>query len=71
MTELGVAPTRTIDLVKGMFARPEVQPLWARKVAIVAGSALGRMQMQRLRGAGPPIEIFDDRSAALDWLFAA
>lgn len=70
-TELSVAPNETVEAVKRMFANPSVRPLWARKVAIVAKSALGRMQLQRLREARADIEIFDNRDAAVAWLLAA
>lgn len=70
-TAMSVAPNETIEAVKAMFAHPEVRRIWARKVAIVTGSALGRLQMQRIREARADIAIFDDRDAALDWLLAA
>lgn len=66
-----VAPNETIEAVKAMFVHPEVRRMWARKVAIVTGSALGRLQMQRLRESRADIAIFDDRASALDWLLAA
>jgi hypothetical protein len=70
VTGLGIAPGPTIEMVKSMFAHPDVRPLWARKVAIVTASALSRLQMQRLREARSDIAIFDDREEALDWLLA-
>ncbi|RYD59682.1 MAG: hypothetical protein EOP60_01760 [Sphingomonadales bacterium] len=70
-TDLSIAPNETVEAVKSMFANPQVRPLWARKVAIVSRSALGRMQLQRLREARGDIEIFDDRDAAMAWLLAA
>ena len=70
VTEMQVAPGETIEAVQRSFAHPAVRPLWARKVAVVTGSVLGRMQMQRLRRARPDIELFDDREAAMDWLFS-
>jgi hypothetical protein len=70
-TAMSVAPNETIEAVKAMFAHPEVRRIWARKVAIVTGSALGRLQMQRIREARADIAIFDDREAALNWLLAA
>jgi hypothetical protein len=71
VSDVGVAPGATVDIVKGMFAHPQVRPLWARRVAIVARSALSRLQLQRLREARSDIAIFENREAALDWLFAA
>ena len=70
-TDLSIAPNETVEAVKRMFAHPAVRPLWARKVAIVAKSALGRMQLVRLREARADIEIFDDREAAIAWLLGA
>lgn len=70
VSKLSVAPGETIDIVKEMFVNPHVRPLWARKVAIVTRSALGRLQAQRLRDARSDIAIFEDREAARDWLLA-
>lgn len=71
VTGLSVAPQETIEAVKSMFANPEVRPLWARKVAIVTKSALGKMQFRRLREARGDIAIFTERGEAIEWLFAA
>lgn len=71
VTGLSVAPQETIEAVKSMFANPEVRPLWARKVAIVTKSALGKMQFRRLREARGDIAIFTERDEAIEWLFAA
>lgn len=70
VTGLSVAPQETIEAVKSMFANPEVRPLWARKVAIVTKSALGKMQFRRLREARGDIAIFTERDEAIEWLFA-
>ena len=67
-TELSVAPNSTVEAVQQMFANPMVRPLWARKVAFVAKSALGRRQMRRLLAARADIVIFEDRAEALAWL---
>ncbi len=71
VTGLSIAPASTIEMVKCMFAHPEVRLLWARKVAIVTESALARLQMQRLRDARSDIAIFDARADAIEWLLAA
>lgn len=71
VTGLSVAPQETIEAVKSMFVNPEVRPLWARKVAIVTQSALGKMQFRRLREARGDIAIFTERGEAIEWLFAA
>jgi hypothetical protein len=70
VTGLSVAPNATIEAVKGMFANPAVRPLWARKVAMVTKSALGKLQLQRIREARDDIALFEDRGAALNWLLA-
>lgn len=70
VSKLSVAPAQTIELVKALFLRPDVRPLWAKKVAIVTGSALGRMQMQRVREVRDDITLFPDRDAAIEWLLA-
>ncbi|RYY44848.1 MAG: hypothetical protein EOP59_05495 [Sphingomonadales bacterium] len=70
MAHLEIAPGETVEIVKAMFVNPHVRPLWARKVAIVTGSALGRLQLQRLRDARSDIALFDDRETARDWLLA-
>lgn len=67
---LQVAPAATIDVTKALFANPAVRPLWAKRVAYVVGSALGRMQAQRLRAARSDIGVFDNRDEALAWLLA-
>jgi hypothetical protein len=69
-SEVQVAPSATIDLLQQSFGNPQVRELWARKVAFVVPSALGRMQIRRLRKARADIGIFEDRASALAWLLA-
>lgn len=68
VSEMQVAPGETIEMVQRTFAHPQVRLLWARKVAFVTESALGRMQLQRLQTARPDVELFADRESALAWL---
>ena len=65
-----VAPGPTIELLQSAFADPAIRHLWARKVAFVTPSALGRMQLKRLREAREDIGVFASRAEALAWLLA-
>jgi hypothetical protein len=69
-SQVPVVPPATIEMIQATWSNPAVRALWARKVAYVASSALGRMQVQRLREARADIAIFDDRETALEWLLA-
>ncbi len=70
-TELKVSPAETVEYIKASYAEPSIRPLWARRVAYCAPSALARMQMTRLRGGRPDIAVFTTRADALDWLLSA
>ena len=65
-----VAPPETVEALKQSFANPAVRPLWARKVAFCASSALVRMQLKRLQQVRADIGVFEDRASALKWLLA-
>jgi hypothetical protein len=65
-----VVPPATVALLQHTFSNPAVRALWARKVAFVVGTALARMQVQRLKEVREDIGVFDDRQAAIDWLLA-
>ena len=65
-----VVPPATVELLKSTFANPAVRALWAKKVAFVVGTALARMQAQRLREVRPDIGVFDNRESAMAFLFA-
>lgn len=69
-SDVPVVPTATIDLMLETFDHPEVRAIWARKVAFVVSTALGRMQVRRLQQVRADFGIFDDREEALAWLFA-
>lgn len=65
-----VVPPATITLLQQTWVNPEVRKLWARKVAYVVGTALIKLQVNRLREGMEHIGVFDNRDAALEWLFA-
>ncbi|WP_066800299.1 hypothetical protein [Sphingomonas soli] len=67
-SDVPVVPPATIELLQQTFANPTVRQIWARKIAFVVGTALTRLQAQRLREVRPDIGIFDDRKSAIDWL---
>ncbi|MEI9853089.1 MAG: STAS/SEC14 domain-containing protein [Sphingomonas sp.] len=70
LSEVPIAPAETMALLQDTFANPRFRGLWARKVAFVTSSALGRLQLRRLERAEGELEIFDDRQSALAWLLA-
>jgi len=69
-TAVPVVPQATIEQLMATFRNEAIRHLWARKLAIVTTTALGRMQAQRIRKVRPDIELFADREAALAWLLA-
>lgn len=69
-SEVPVVPAATITQLQQTWVNSEVRTLWARKVAYVVGSALGKLQASRLREARADIAVFDDRAEALEWLLA-
>lgn len=70
LTGLQVAPAAAVDMIRDTFSNPVVRQLWSRKLAVVAPTALIRMQAQRVREARPELVIVDNREAALAWLLA-
>lgn len=69
-SEVPVVPVATVEQLRATFANPHVRHLWARKLAIVTTTALGRLQAQRIKEARPDIALFDTREAALAWLLS-
>ena len=69
-TDVPVVPQATLEQLRETFRNPAVRSLWARRLAIVVKTALGRLQAQRVKEVRGDIEIFDDREAALAWLLA-
>lgn len=69
-TEVPVVPQATLEQLRDTFRNPAIRHLWARKLAIVTGTTLGRMQAQRVKEVRADIELFEDRAAALAWLLA-
>jgi len=67
-SDVPVVPPATIALLQQTWANPEVRALWAQKVAFVVGTALGKMQVNRLREGMDHISVFEDRKAAMEWL---
>lgn len=70
VSNVDISPATTIELLQRTFANPAYRALWARKVAFFTPSALGRMQLARLRKSREDIAVFDNRQAALDWLLS-
>lgn len=70
LSAINVLPVQTIAAVAESFAHPEVQKLVARKIAVVACTALMRQQVQRVKVANSTLRIFSDRGEALAWLRA-
>lgn len=70
LSGLQAATAASVDMIRETFANPVVRNLWSRKLAVVAPSALIRMQAHRVREARPDLMVFDDRAAALEWLLA-
>lgn len=71
VTSVGVAPGETIEMLQRSWDEPEAKRLWARKVAYCTPSALGRLQLGRMKEARADIEIFTGRAEAIAWLTAA
>ena len=70
-SKVPVAPVATVEQLRATLVNPEVRHLLARKLAIVTGTALGRMQAARIQEVRPAaIALFADRKAALAWLLA-
>lgn len=69
-TDVPVVPVATVEQLCATLANPAVRQLWARKLAIVTSTALGRLQAQRVQEVRPDIGLFDTREAALEWLLA-
>jgi len=69
-SDVPVVPVATVEQLRATLTNPAVRKLWARKLAIVTSTALGRLQAQRIREVRPDIGLFDTRDAALEWLFA-
>lgn len=65
-----VVPQATLEQLRETFRNEAIKHLWARKLAIVTTTALGRMQAQRVKEVRGDLEIFGDRDAALAWLLA-
>jgi hypothetical protein len=69
-SDVPVVPVATVEQLRATLVNPEVRKLWARKLAIVTTTALGRLQAQRVREVRPDIGLFETRDAALEWLLA-
>ena len=70
LTALKVVPPPIIDQFARYFTDSYMQPLWARRVALVSGSALVSLQMDRVRRVAETIRVFDNRREAVAWLLA-
>ena len=69
-SDVPVVPLATLEQLRETFRNASIRHLWARKLAIVTKTALGRLQARRVKEVRPDIEVFDDRDAALAWLLA-
>jgi hypothetical protein len=69
-SQVPVVPQATLEQLRETFRNEAIRHLWARKLAIVTTTALGRLQAQRVKEVRPDIELFDNREAALAWLLA-
>lgn len=67
-TGCGVAAGDVISALFDGLAGGQLCPVRARKIAIVAGSPLSRLQVDRLRAARDGLDVFDNRSDADAWL---
>jgi len=70
LSDLQVATSASVDMIRDTFSNPVVRALWSRRLAVVAPTALIRMQAHRVREARPDLVVFDNREAALAWLLA-
>lgn len=69
-SDVPVVPQTTLEQLRATLSNPAVRQLWARKLAIVTTTALGRLQAQRVREVRPDIGLFDTRDDALAWLLS-
>lgn len=69
-SDVPVVPVATVEHLRSTLTNPEVKKLWARRLAIVTSTALGKLQAQRIREVRPDIGLFDTREEALDWLLS-
>lgn len=69
-SDVPVVPVATLEHLCATLTNPAVRPLWARKLAIVTSTALGRLQAQRVKQVRPDIGLFDSREEALEWLLS-
>lgn len=67
-SDVPVVPVATVEHLCSTLTNPAIRPLWARKLAIVTSTALGRLQAQRVKQVRPDIGLFETREAALEWL---
>lgn len=70
LTALHVAPAASVEMIKNTFSNPVVRAQWSRKLAVVATTALLRLQARRVQEARPDLRMFDTREVALAWLLA-
>jgi hypothetical protein len=69
-TDVPLVPQATLDQLCTTLRNPSIRYLWARKLAIVTGTTLGRLQAEKVKEVRADLELFDDRETALAWLLA-
>lgn len=70
LSALQVVPPPIVDRFTRYFTDAYMQPLWARRVALVSGSPLVALQIERVRRVSDTMRVFDNRREAVVWLLA-
>ena len=68
LTGSQVSPAATVEAFMAFLGDPRLEAERARRVAMVASSALFRMQLERVAAVRPGIRVFSDQQAAVIWL---
>ena len=68
LTGSQVNPAKTIEAFISFLGDPRLEAERARRVAMIASSALFRMQLERVAAVRPGIKVFSNEQSASDWL---